>query len=122
MQGFVLQEDSRGLGFQAKIRFVNGAPSAASIDIYVLLPGESIDDFVPSIPNVPFQFDAGYIVLPAGDFEITATVAGDRSQVLIPTDAVTLNSGGVFTYIARDADPGDSDPIEWIALTDNPGF
>jgi hypothetical protein len=121
MQGLLLIEDNRGLGFQAKIRFVNGAPSAASIDIYALLPGESIDDFVPSIPNVPFQFDAGYIVLPAGDFEITATVAGDRSQVLIPTIPVSFNSGGVFTYIARDAAGGGA-PIEWIALTDNPGF
>jgi hypothetical protein len=122
MQGLLLLEENRGLGLQAKIRFVNGAPSAASIDIYVLFPGETIVDFVPSIPNVVFQFDAGYIVLPAGDFEITATVAGDRNQVLIPTEPVNLNSGGVFTYIARDADPGDADPIEWIALTDNPGF
>ncbi len=122
MQGLLLLEENRGLGLQAKIRFVNGAPSAASIDIYVLLPGESIFDFVPSIPNVPFQFDAGYIVLPAGDVEITATVAGDRNQVLIPTTPVIFNSGGVFTYIARDADPGDPDPIEWIELTDNPGF
>jgi hypothetical protein len=122
MQGLLLIEDNRGLGFQAKIRFVNGAPSAASIDIYVLFPGETIVDFVPSIPNVVFQFDAGYIVLPAGDFEITATVAGDRNQVLIPTEPVNLNSGDVFTYIARDADPGDPDPIEWIALPDNPGF
>ncbi len=121
MQGLLLLEENRGLGLQAKILFVNGAPSAASIDIYVLLPGESIEDFVPSIPNVVFQFDAGYIVLPAGDFEITATVAGNSSQVLIPTEPVTLNSGGVFTYIARDAAGGGA-PLDWIALTDNPGF
>ena len=94
----------------------------------MLTPGESIDDFVPSIRNLVFQFDAGYSLLPAGDFEITttdfeitATVAGDPSQVLIPTTAVTLNSGGVYTYIARDAAGGGA-PLEWIALTDNPGF
>jgi hypothetical protein len=121
MQGLVLLEDSRGLGFQAKIRFVNGAPSEGSIDIYVLLPGETIDDFVPSVPNVVFQFDAGYSLLPAGDFEITATVAGDRSQIVIPTIPVTLDSGGVYTYVARDAAGGGA-PLDWIALTDNPGF
>ena len=121
MQGLVLGEDSRGLGFQSKIRFVNGAPSEASIDIYVLIPGASVDDFLPSIPNVVFQFDAGYLLIPAGDFEITATVAGDSSQILIPTIPVTLDSGGVYTYIARDA-AGGGGPIDWIALTDNPGF
>ena len=121
MQGLVLGEDSRGLGLQAKIRFVNGAPSETPIDIYVLFPGETIDDFVPSIRNLVFQFDAGYSVIPAGDFEITATVAGDSSQVLIPTIPVTLNGGGVYTYIARDAAGGGA-PIDWIALTDNPGF
>ncbi len=121
MQELILIEDSRGLGLQAKIRFVNGAPSEASIDIYVLFPGETIDDFVPSVRNLVFQFDAGYSVIPAGDFEITATVAGDSSQVLIPTIPVTLNSGGVYTYIARDAAGGGA-PIDWIALTDNPGF
>ncbi|MCZ6517998.1 MAG: hypothetical protein O6763_10975, partial [Gammaproteobacteria bacterium] len=72
-------------------------------------------------PNVVFQLDAGYIVLPAGDFEITATVVSDTSQVLIPTTLVTLNSGGVYTYIARDA-AGGGGPLDWIALTDNPGF
>ena len=122
MQELLLIEDSRGLGLQSKIRFVNGAPSEASIDIYVLFPGDAIEDSAASIPNLVFQFDSGYNVIPAGDFEITATVAADSSQVLIPTTPVTLNSGGVYTYIARDADPGDPDPIEWIALTDNPGF
>ena len=120
MQGRLLIEDNRALALQAKTRFVNGAPSAASVDIYVLFPGDLIDDFTPSVPNVVFQFDSGYSVTPAGDFEITVTVAGDPSQVLIPTTAVTLNSGGVYTYIARDSAPGG--PIEWIALTDNPGF
>jgi hypothetical protein len=122
MQELLLIEDSRGLGLQSKIRFVNGAPSEASIDVYVLFPGDAIEDSAASIPNLVFQFDSGYNVIPAGDFEITATVAADSSQVLIPTTSVTLNSGGVYTYIARDADPGDPDPIEWIALTDNPGF
>jgi hypothetical protein len=56
-----------------------------------------------------------------GDFEITATVAGDSSQILIPTMPVTLDSGGVYTYVARDAAGGGA-PLEWIALTDNPGF
>ncbi len=121
MQGLVLEEDSRGLGLQAKIRFVNGAPSEASIDVYVLRPGDNIEDFAASVPNIVFQFDAGYSVIPAGDFEITATLVSDPSQVLIPTMLVTLNSGGVYTYIARDAAGGGA-PIEWIALTDNPGF
>ncbi len=79
---------------------------------------------MPSIPNVVFQFDAGYSLLPAvpvGDFEITATVAGDSSQILIPTILVTLDSGGVYTYIARDAAGGGA-PLEWIALTYNPDF
>ena len=61
-------------------------------------------------------------MMPPGMTQEMRGIVPDPDQVLIPTTPVSFNSGGVFTYIARDADPGDPDPIEWIVLTDNPDF
>lgn len=109
------QDDPRQIPLFAKVRIVHASVTAASldpdtVDIYVTPPGTDIsDDSVsPTLPDVPYLANTGYLAVAGGTYDITVTVSGSREPAIGPLTDVVLEEGGVYTLIARDALPGDA--------------
>jgi hypothetical protein len=101
---FITLDDDRSIATAAQIRILHLAPNAGLVDIYVQAPGTDIDTVDPTLEDIDFQADTGYISLAGGDYEVSVTLA-DTKTVAIGPAAITLSDGGVYTAAARDPDP-----------------
>lgn len=116
IQPIVLADDrSAPPAGQAKVRIVHGAPSAPAVDIYVTVPNAALG--VPTLTNVPFLAESGYLTLPAGTYQARVAVAGTQA-IVIDTGAVPILAGAVVTAIAVDA-PGGGAPFDLLLLDDS---
>jgi hypothetical protein len=102
----ILADDNRRVATEAKVRLVHASPAAGEVDIYVVDEADTdITDDTAAFAAVPFQADTGYVPLGAGDYRVVLTPAGDSSQVALDV-TVTVQAGGVYTAVARDAAGG----------------
>ena len=106
IEPLVLSDDRRSVATNAKVRVIHAALTAGSVDVYVTAPGADITMETPALPAFAFKDNSGYIALPAGDYEVNVTVAGDPTAVAIGPAPLTIEDGGVYTAIARDPLPG----------------
>jgi hypothetical protein len=65
---------------------------------------------------VPFLAFTGYLPVAQGMYDLTITPAGSQNPAIGPA-AITLNNGGVYTAVARDAVNGGT-PLGIISLDD----
>jgi Domain of unknown function (DUF4397) len=86
------------------------------VDVYVTAPGADIETALPVLTGVEFEDVADYLEVPAGDYQVRATLAGTK-VVAIDSDPLTLESGDVRTAIAVDA-PGGGAPFDLLVLAD----
>jgi len=100
---------------QAKLRFINAAPGASSVDIYVGAPGLGTAG-APAVTNLAYQGAAGYLSVPAGSYQAYITLAGSKT-VAIDTGVLTLSSGQVRTVVAI-GDPTVGKPLSAVVLSD----
>jgi hypothetical protein len=63
---------------------------------------------------MPFATDTGFVSYVQGSYDLTVTSAGTKAPIIGPV-SVTLNNGGVYTAVARDA-PGGGAPYGLIKL------
>jgi hypothetical protein len=105
----VLVDDNRRVATEAKVRIVHAAPSAGTVDVYVVAPGTDIANVEPAVPGFEFQASTGYVSLEPGSYEVLVTPAGAKSPVAIGPLPITVGAGGVFTAFARDPLPGETD-------------
>ncbi len=118
----VFTEDRRSVATEAKIQIVHASPAAGTVDIYVTAPGADITDIDPTIAGFQFQATTdGFIALPEGSYDITVTATGSKTAAIGPAE-VSLDAGGVYTAIARDAERETEDdsglPLGLILLDD----
>ncbi len=99
-----------------KLRLVHGAPSVGLVDIYVTAPGADISGLAPTLSDVDFKQNSGYLEVPAGNYQVRITPAGTKT-VAIDTGALTLTAGQIRTGIAVEA-PGGGLPLAALLLAD----
>jgi hypothetical protein len=112
----VLTDDDRSVGTEAKLRVVHTSPAAGNVDIYLVEQGADIADIDPTLADVPFLANSGYLSVPPGPYDVIVTGAGSKMPAIGPAP-VTLDAGGVYTAAARDADGGGA-PLSLILLDD----
>ncbi len=101
---------------QFRLRAGNFAPSRESVDIYIVHPGDRIDDQTPLATAVAYQSFGAYKAIDAGSYQIKYTAAGS-SRVIRSTDTIEFQSGGVYSHILID-DAGGGSPQQSRLLID----
>ncbi len=122
----VADDDPRPIPLFAKVRIIHASVTAASldpdtVDIYVTAPGTDISDesVAPTLTDVPYLANTGFLSVAGGTYDITVTVSGSRTPAIGPLTNVALEDGGVYTIIARDALPGDAATDLGVILIDD---
>jgi Domain of unknown function (DUF4397) len=112
----VTRDDYRPYATQARLRIIQGSPSAQLIDVYLTAPGAGIASATPTYSAMPFATDTDFVSYVEGAYALTVTLAGSKTPIIGPV-SVTLNNTGVYTAVARDA-PGGGAPYGLIELDD----
>lgn len=99
-----------------KLRVVHAAPAAGDVDVYVTAPEADISAIEPTLSDVEFRDDSGYLEVPAGEYQVRVTIAGEKT-VILDGGSLTLASGDIRTAVALEAD-GGGEPFQAIVLDD----
>jgi len=95
---------------------VHGSPTAQDVDIYVTAVGADINTVDPTLANVPFGANTGFLSLDAGSYDVTVVPAGTKTAAIGPA-TITIEASRVYTAIARD-EVGGGAPLNLILLDD----
>jgi hypothetical protein len=113
---FVTHDDYRRYSTQARVRFIQGSPTAKGVDVYLTAAGTGIASETPVYSALPFTADTGFVSYAAGAYDLTVTAAGSKTPIIGPV-ALTAVDGGIYTGIASDAPTGGA-PLGLIELDD----
>ena len=83
------------------------------------LPGACVSSVAPTLTDVPYLANTGFLSVAGGTYDITVTVSGSRTPAIGPLTNVELDNGGIYTVIARDALPGDAATDLGVILIDD---
>ena len=115
---FVTEDDDRSIVTEAQVRILHLAPSAGLVDIYVQAPATDINMVDPTLEDVDFLADTGYLSLAGGDYEVTVTLADTKTAAIGPL-VINIVEGGVYTAAARDPDPNLANDSFGLILLDD---
>ena len=108
IEALILADDPRSVATNAKVRIVHASPNASDVDIYVTAVGADINSETPTLSNIPFKANTGFLALPAGDYDVTVTATGTKTAAIGPA-TISVEDGGIYTAVARDPLPGATD-------------
>lgn len=119
IEPMVLTADNRRVATEAKLRIIHASPTAQDVDIYLVEAGADITSLDPTLSNVPFLADTDFLSVAEGNYDVIVTVTGSKDAAIGPAP-ITLNTNGIYTIIARDAEGGGG-PLSVILLDDFEG-
>jgi len=83
----------------SQVQFVNAAPNAGSVAVYLTAPGADLTSSTP-FGTVAFQAAVGPTQIPAGQYELRVTAAGAPATVLYDSGTIFLEGGTDFVFSA----------------------
>jgi len=99
----------------ARVRIIHMAPTASSVDVYIVPSGNDIAGLNPQISGLTYQNPSSYQQLSANTYDVVVTVTGQ--QVILIRDTYTLTSQQVRTVVILDNANGGG-PYSQIILND----
>lgn len=113
-------DDLRRVATRSALAITHVAPSAGTIDVYIMSPGESVDDNFPTITQFTFPGSQN-LGLEEGTFDFIVTEASTKTVILGP-ERISLDASGLYRVNITDA-IGGGEPAQTILGYDfDPGF
>ncbi len=102
-----------------RAQVVHAAPNAPSVDVYVTAPGATLASSSPVNEGaLSFGETTGRPELPAGDYRIRVTAAGNASAVVYDSGTLPLAAGADLLIAAIENTGPGAAPIRLVALND----
>lgn len=102
-------ESQRSITGQAQLGFVVASPTAGTVDVYVLVPGQPISDARPILANAPLLASNSTNLSP-GSYDVIVTRAGSTVQLFGP-ERISVDAGAVYSAVLFDA-AGGGTPLQ----------
>ena len=104
-----LVESQRSITGQAQFRFVQAAPSAGTVDVYLATPGQPISDASPILANGVLLASSTANLTP-GSYDLFVARTGYTVQLFGP-ERISVDAGAVYTAVMFDA-AGGGGPLQ----------
>ncbi len=108
-------DDFRRIATRANVAFTNASPTAGEVDVYVLLPGETIDNNRPLIGRHAYPASEEQRII-EGTFNLVYTDSGTKDIVLGP-ERIDFGANGLYRVYLTDA-LGGGEPLTLILGND----
>ena len=102
-------ESQRSILGQAQFRFVQTAPSAGTVDVYLATPGQPISDASPILANGALLSSSSVNLTP-GSYDLFITRSGTTVQLFGP-DRISVDAGARLQRVLLDA-AGGGGPLQ----------
>lgn len=101
-----------------RVTVVHGSPAAPQVDVYVTAPGADLAASTP-VGTFAFKQTLGPVEIPAADYQIRVTAAGDSSAVVFDSGTVSLAAGKDLLIVAIPNTQTGSQPINLLVVDGN---
>ena len=114
IEALVLQQpDTPVPAGSVRLRVLHAAPMAPQVDVYLTAPGANLSASAPA-GTFAFGGNLGPVEVPAGDYQVRVTPAGDASAVVYDTGTITLAAGGNLLLTAVENTGTGAAPISLV--------